>query len=74
MFTLQQELETLRQERAREQEAVARRSREDEEELQILRERCERLEEERVGGGQVSGHPATSILFLKMRSGQRRYP
>lgn len=65
MFTLQQELETLRQERAREQEAVARRSREDEEELQILRERCERLEEERVGGGgQVSWSFATFVHLL----------
>lgn len=66
MFTLQQELETLRQERAREQEAAARRSREDEEELQILRERCERLEEERVGGGQVSGLFITPMCLLNV--------
>ncbi|TFY56445.1 hypothetical protein EVJ58_g7646 [Rhodofomes roseus] len=52
MFTMQQELETLRQERAREQDAAGRRARDDEEELQILRERCERLEEERGGGRQ----------------------
>ena len=64
MFTLQQELETLRQERAREQEAAARRAREDEEELQILRERCERLEEERAGGGQVSGRLAVPMHML----------
>ncbi|KZT69736.1 hypothetical protein DAEQUDRAFT_765322 [Daedalea quercina L-15889] len=65
MFTMQQELETLRQERAREQEAAARRAREDEEELQILRERCERLEEERAGGGQARGPAAGNPEVLE---------
>ncbi|CCM03578.1 uncharacterized protein FIBRA_05714 [Fibroporia radiculosa] len=51
MFTLQQELDNARQERAREKEVEMKRAREDEEELQILRDRCERLEAEREGQG-----------------------
>jgi hypothetical protein len=43
MRALQKELDELRRDRERD----SRRAREDEEELQILRERCERLEEER---------------------------
>lgn len=49
MLQLQKELEELREDREREQELSSRRAREDEEELQILRERCDRLEGE--GGG-----------------------
>ncbi|EMD33042.1 hypothetical protein CERSUDRAFT_126237 [Gelatoporia subvermispora B] len=52
MLTLQQELEALREDRTRDQEIASRRSLEDEDELQILRERCERLEAE-GGGGQT---------------------
>ncbi|TFK45585.1 hypothetical protein OE88DRAFT_1729622 [Heliocybe sulcata] len=48
---LQKELQELREDRARDREVEARRAREDDEELQILRERCERLEEERANGG-----------------------
>lgn len=48
MLMLQKELDELREDHAREKELAARRAREDEEELQILRERCERLE---AGGG-----------------------
>ncbi|KAI0941809.1 hypothetical protein AcW1_003600 [Taiwanofungus camphoratus] len=54
MMTLQRELESLREERTREKDFTARRAKEDEEELQILRERCETLEAERAGGGQVN--------------------
>lgn len=46
MRAMQKELDDLRRER----EQNSRRAREDEEELQILRERCERLEDERVTG------------------------
>ncbi|OSX61913.1 hypothetical protein POSPLADRAFT_1181965 [Postia placenta MAD-698-R-SB12] len=53
MFSLQQELDNSRQERAREKEAEARQARVDEDELRILRDRCEELEAERAGGGQV---------------------
>lgn len=44
MRTLQKELDELREDRSREKDLTARRVREDEEEIQILRERCERLE------------------------------
>ena len=47
MRALQKELEELREDRARDREREVRRHQEDEDELQILRERCERLEEER---------------------------
>ncbi|KAJ3543974.1 hypothetical protein NM688_g5797 [Phlebia brevispora] len=52
MRALQQELEQLREDREREQELAARRAKQDEEELQILRDRLENLEN---GGG--SGNP-----------------
>lgn len=47
MRALQKELDTLREDRAREQDISARRALGDEEELQILRDRCEQLEAER---------------------------
>lgn len=47
MRALQKELEELREVRQREKEREALRAREDEDELRILRDRCERLEEER---------------------------
>jgi protein SPA2 len=49
MRTLQNELEALREEQAREKDMAARRARQDEEELQILRERLET-----GGGGNVN--------------------
>ena len=49
MRSLQQEVDQLKEDREREKELAARRTREDEEELQILRDRCERLEAN--GGG-----------------------
>ncbi|OBZ69633.1 hypothetical protein A0H81_10591 [Grifola frondosa] len=52
MLSLQQELDALRDQQAREKEMAARRTHQDEEELQILRDRCECLESER-GGSQV---------------------
>ncbi|KAH9889560.1 hypothetical protein C8Q73DRAFT_766336 [Cubamyces lactineus] len=52
VLSLQQELEALREERAREKDIAARRQRQDEEELQELRDRCERLEAS-SGGGSV---------------------
>ena len=51
MLMLQKELDELREDHTREKELAARRAREDEEELQILRERCERLEGSGGGGG-----------------------
>jgi len=50
MKALQRELDDLRDLRAREKEREARRAQADEDELQILRDRCERLEEERSSG------------------------
>lgn len=49
---MQKELDQLRNDRAREQDSAVRRARQDQEELQILRDRYERLEAER-GGHQV---------------------
>lgn len=51
MRALQKELDELRETRSRDKDRDTRRAREDEEELQILRERCERLEDERGQGG-----------------------
>jgi hypothetical protein len=48
MLALQKELDNMREDSQRTRERENRRSRQDEEELQILRERCERLEEERT--------------------------
>lgn len=48
MLALQKELDNVRDDSQRARERDVRRSRQDEEELQILRERCERLEEERT--------------------------
>lgn len=50
MRTLQNELDELRDLRAREKEREMKRAQNDEEELQILRDRLERLEDERGGG------------------------
>jgi len=50
MLALRKELEEMREDRERSYDMEARRAREDEDELQILRERCERLEEERANG------------------------
>lgn len=48
MRTLKRELNELRDERSREQDSSARRAREDAAELEALRERCQRLEAERL--------------------------
>lgn len=50
MLAMQKELADAREDHERTREREARRAREDEDELQILRERCERLEDERAGG------------------------
>ncbi|KAK0195779.1 hypothetical protein F5146DRAFT_1027040 [Armillaria mellea] len=50
MRALQKELDELREVRQREKEREARRAQSDEDELQILRDRCELLEREREGG------------------------
>ncbi len=50
MRSLQKELDELREVRQREKEREARRAQADEDELQILRDRCELLEQEREGG------------------------
>ena len=47
MRAMQKELDELREVRLREAERASRRAQEDEEELRILRDRCEALEEER---------------------------
>ena len=48
MLALQKELDNVREDTQRSRDREIRRSRQDEEELQILRDRCERLEEERT--------------------------
>jgi len=48
MLALQKELDNVRDDSQRAREREVRRSRQDDDELQILRERCERLEEERT--------------------------
>ncbi|CAL1711181.1 unnamed protein product [Somion occarium] len=53
MRTLQKELDELREDRSREKDLTARRVREDEEEIQILRERCERLEAQNSNQGDL---------------------
>jgi len=50
MRALQKELDELRDLRAREKEREMKRAQNDEEELQILRDRLERLEDERGSG------------------------
>lgn len=56
MLALQKELDSVQEEAQRSREREARRTRQDEEELQILRERCERLDEEHTSGvGGVRG-------------------
>ena len=63
MRALQKELDELR----RDKERDSRRAREDEEELQILRERCERLEEERrspASGVRLSLPPSLCVHLL----------
>ncbi|KAG7449778.1 uncharacterized protein BT62DRAFT_885871 [Guyanagaster necrorhizus] len=50
MRALQKELDDLRDIRQREKEREARRAQTDEDELQILRDRCEILEQQREGG------------------------
>lgn len=47
MRTLQKELDDLRELRTREKEMESQRARDDEDEIQILRERCESLEQQR---------------------------
>ena len=56
MRAMQKELDDLRETRQREKEREARRAQQDEDELQILRDRCEVLEEDREtrGNGGVS--------------------
>ena len=51
MRALQKELEELREDRARDRDREHGRRQEHEEELQILRDRCETLEEERGNAG-----------------------
>ena len=51
MLSLQQELEALREERARERDIAERRQRQDQEEIRALQERCDILESGGGGGG-----------------------
>ncbi|KAF9268744.1 hypothetical protein L218DRAFT_954190 [Marasmius fiardii PR-910] len=64
MRNLQKELDELRETRQLEKERENRRAREDEEELQILRDRVEKLEEERSSGPVESD----AELIEKLRS------
>ncbi|KAF9017999.1 hypothetical protein BDZ89DRAFT_1165453 [Hymenopellis radicata] len=60
MRALQKELEDLRETRQREKEREARRAQQDEDELQILRDRCEVLEQDRETRG--SGHAGPEVI------------
>ena len=64
MLSLQQELEALREERSREKDIAARRQRQDEEEIQDLRDRCERLEASGGGGSVCSPRDAPAVHVL----------
>jgi hypothetical protein len=62
MLALQKELDNMQQESQRTRDREARRAQQDEEELQIMRERCERLEEERVSA--VRSTPSLYSCYL----------
>ncbi|RPD53407.1 hypothetical protein L226DRAFT_473083, partial [Lentinus tigrinus ALCF2SS1-7] len=51
MLSLQQELDALREERARERDIAERRQRQDQEEIRALQDRCDLLESSGGGGG-----------------------
>ena len=73
MRSLQQELEQLREDRERERELAARRAKQDEEDLQILRDRLEAVE----GGGISVCFPAAtydsaSLNFMRTIRAIRR--
>ena len=73
MRALQKELDELRRDRERD----SRRAREDEEELQILRERCERLEEERrapASGVRLSLSPPLCVCAFTDTLGKKSDP
>ncbi|EJF55728.1 hypothetical protein DICSQDRAFT_130488 [Dichomitus squalens LYAD-421 SS1] len=53
MLSLQQELDALREERARERDIAERRQRQDQDEIQMLRDRCEVLESGDGAAGSV---------------------
>lgn len=72
MRALQGELDNLRDLRAREKERETRRAQADEEELQILRDRCERLEEERNSGVGIVRLNFEIDLNLTSFAGQQR--
>ena len=55
MRSLQKELDDVLETRQREKEREVRRVQQDEEELQILRDRCEVLEQERENQGGMVG-------------------
>ena len=54
MLSLQQELDALREERARERDITERRQRQDQDEIRMLRDRCEVLESGGGAAGSVS--------------------
>ncbi|KIK80426.1 hypothetical protein PAXRUDRAFT_833539 [Paxillus rubicundulus Ve08.2h10] len=66
MRTLHKELDELRELRAREKEREIKRAQHDEEELQILRDRCESLEEERESGPGMGDHEMMEQLRSDM--------
>jgi protein SPA2 len=63
MLALQKELDNVRQESQRVRDREVRRAQQDEEELQIMRERCERLEEERASAVRSTPSPYSCYLI-----------
>lgn len=63
MLALQKELDSMREDAQRSREREVRRAHQDEEELQILRERCEQLEDEHASG--VSGADVEVVEQLR---------
>lgn len=68
MLSLKKELEEAKETRQREKEREMRRAREDEEEIQILRERCERLEEENTSQSNTVCSSPLALSFIKLCS------
>ncbi len=74
MLSLQQELDALREERAREKDIAERRARQDQEDIQALRERCEFLESEGGAGSVSDRFIFASICSLTLSVGRLDSP
>ncbi|EIN06462.1 hypothetical protein PUNSTDRAFT_105483 [Punctularia strigosozonata HHB-11173 SS5] len=66
MRSLRRELDELREDRARDADVAARRAQEDDDEIRILRERCEVLEQERGSGVGGADHQLVAQLQTDM--------